>query len=121
MKHTILATLLVSSLSFVMIQTHAAEPVTIQDRAQVQKQEPIYGSQLMTRKERTEFRTKMRAANTVEEREQIRKEHHEVMQERAKERGVSLPDKPSAKRGKMEYGNRQGGGGGKQSGGGRAR
>ena len=121
MKHALLTSLMVSSLFFVMSQAHAAEPVTDQERVQVQKQEPIYGSQLMTRKERTDFRTKMRAANTVEEREQIRKEHHEAMQERAKERGVSIPDNPPAKGGKMEYGNRKGAGGGKHSGGGRAR
>lgn len=57
-------------------------------------QEQIYGSQLMTRQERLEHRAKLRAAKTAEEREQIRKEHHERMQQRAKERGVSLPEMP---------------------------
>ncbi|MDE3010561.1 MAG: hypothetical protein KGI67_06695 [Pseudomonadota bacterium] len=52
----------------------------------------VYGSQLMTAQERQEFRTRMRAAKTVEERARIREEHHAAMQERAKERGVTLPD-----------------------------
>ena len=55
---------------------------------------PIYGSQLMTPEERAEHRAKMRAAKTREEREKIRAEHHQAMQERAKERGVTLPDSP---------------------------
>ena len=56
--------------------------------------EPIYGSQLMTRQERMEHRTKMNAAKSVQERDQVRLEHHEQMKLRAKERGVSLPDAP---------------------------
>ena len=61
------------------------------------RQEQIYGSQLMTQEERAEYRAKMRAAETYEEREQIRKEHHELMKERAKERGVTMPDEPPAR------------------------
>ena len=70
-----------------------------QERAQesVQKQEQIYGSQLMTQQERAEYRAKMSTANTAEEREQIRKEHHERMKERAAERGVTLTEEPPAK------------------------
>jgi hypothetical protein len=56
--------------------------------------DPVYGSQLMTNQERIQYRNRMRAAKTVEEREQIRLEHHKQMQERAKERGVTLPDVP---------------------------
>ena len=67
------------------------------DRDRLQKQEPIYGSQLMTQQERNEYRARMRAAKTVQEREQIRKEHHEQMKVRAKERGVTLPDEPPAR------------------------
>jgi len=54
----------------------------------------IYGSQLMTQQERNEYRARMRAAKTEQEREQIRNEHHKQMQVRAKERGVTLPDVP---------------------------
>lgn len=77
-----------------------------QDRIQSQTQERIYGSQLMTRQERVEYRARMRAAKTAEEREQIRLEHHKQMQERARERGVTLPDMPPA------YGGGMGPGGG---------
>ena len=55
---------------------------------------PIYGSQLMTQQERIEHRNKLRAAKTVEERDQVRLQHHEQMQLRAKEKGVTLPDAP---------------------------
>lgn len=69
---------------------------------------PIYGSQLMTNQERIEHRNKLRVAKTAEEREQVRLQHHEQMQLRAKEQGVSLPDTPPA----------QGGGQGRRMGGG---
>ena len=68
---------------------------------------PIYGSQIMTPQERAEHRDRMRAARTAEEREQVRAEHHERMVERAKERGVTLPDEPPMRggRGMMGPGN----------------
>lgn len=87
-----------------------------QVRAQDQTQTSIYGSQLMTPQERTEYRSKMRAAKTAEEREQIRNEHHEQMKVRAKERGVSIPDEPPVRGGGMGSG--MGGGGGMGPGGG---
>jgi uncharacterized protein HemX len=86
-------------------------------------QETIYGSQIMTQQERTEYRSRMRAANTAEEREQIRKEHHERMKERAKTQGVTLPDEPPAGGGgRGPGGGGMGpGGGGMGPGGGRGR
>lgn len=63
-----------------------------QDKARVQDR--IYGSQLMTDAERSEYRAKMRSLKTKEERDALRAEHHKLMQERAKERGVTLPDIP---------------------------
>lgn len=98
-------TLLLSTLAFALLLPagHALAA------GQAQDQEPIYGSQLMTQQERIEQRDKMRAAKNVEEREQIRKEHHERMKERAKERGVALPDEPTARGG----GRGPGGGGGR--------
>ncbi|UCV28012.1 hypothetical protein [Ferribacterium limneticum] len=63
--------------------------------------EPIYGSQMMTKQERMEHRTKMNAAKTAQEREQVRLEHHEQMKLRAKERGVTLPDDPPQQGGGM--------------------
>jgi hypothetical protein len=68
-----------------------AKDQTAQDARQ---NEQIYGSQLMTDRERTEYRNKMQAATNDEEREKIRSEHHALMQERAKARGVALPDMP---------------------------
>ncbi len=56
--------------------------------------EPIYGSQLMTRQERIEHRNTLRQLKTQEERNAYRLEHHQKMQERAKARGVQLPDSP---------------------------
>ena len=83
--------------------------VTTTSFAQTPQQETIYGSQLMTQKERREYRLQLREAKTAEQREQIRAEHHKKMQERAKERGVKLPDLPPAQG--MHKGMGPGGGG----------
>lgn len=66
-----------------------------------QEQDRIYGRQMMTSEEITEYRNTMRAAKTAEEREKIREEHHQKMVARAKERGVTLPDEPPARPGRM--------------------
>lgn len=75
----------------------AADQDQSQKTTKTQEQEQVYGSQIMTQQERTEYRDKMRAAKTVEEREQIRKEHHALMKERAKAKGITLPDEPPAR------------------------
>lgn len=80
----------------------AAEQVPVQEKAQTQKQ--VYGSQLMSKQERAEHRAKMRAAKSAEEREQVRKEHHERMKERANAQGLTLPDEPPARGGGMGFG-----------------
>ena len=59
-------------------------------------QQPVYGSQLMTEQERLEQRQRMRNATSPEEREQIRLEHHQRMQERARQQGVTLPEQAPA-------------------------
>ena len=66
------------------------------EEAQVQQQtrQTIYGSQLMTPQERMEYRTRMRSLKTRQEREAFRLQHHKEMQERARERGMQLPDMP---------------------------
>lgn len=64
---------------------------------ETQAKESVYGSQLMTQKERTEYRSKMRDAKSAKEREKIRAEHHEQMKVRAKEKGVTIPDEPPAR------------------------
>lgn len=60
-------------------------------------EEPIYGRQLMTQQERREYREQMRSAKSWEEREQLRRAHHERMRERARAKGVPLSDPPPAR------------------------
>jgi hypothetical protein len=50
----------------------------------------IFGYQLMTERERNEYRERLRAAASDEELSRIRREHRERMQSRARERGVTL-------------------------------
>ena len=52
----------------------------------------VYGYQLMTPEERTAYQEKMRAATTWEERQKIRDEHRALMDQRAKEKGVTLAE-----------------------------
>ena len=128
MKRPISVSVLAGALAVLAGPLFAADQVRDQKqdqtKTQAQDQERIYGSQLMTQKERSAYRARMRAAKTVEEREQIRNEHHALMQQRAKERGVTLPDMPPAGGGMMGPGGgmRQGGGmgpgGGMRQGGG---
>jgi len=77
--------------------------------AYAQDTAPIYGSQLMTRQERIEYRNQMRTLKTQEERNTFRLEHHKKMQERAQEKGLTLPEAPPAGGGGMGPG--RGGGG----------
>ena len=81
-------------------------------------EDQIYGSQLMTQQEREEHRTKMQSMKTKEERERYRMEHHKKMQERAKQQGMTLPDKPPSSGSGMSGGGGFGGGWGSGSGGG---
>lgn len=105
-KRILIITILAAALSFPAMFTAAEE-----------QQEQIYGSQLMTQQERTEYRARIRAAKTTEEREQIRNEHHELMKERAKTRGVTLPDEAPAAGSGIGPGGSMPGGGGMESGG----
>lgn len=98
-------------------QTKDQDRDRTQNRIQDRTQDKVFGSQLMTKQERNEYRSKMRAAKTAQEREQIRAEHHERMQVRAKERDVTLPDDPPARGGGMGAGG--GGAGGGMGGGGK--
>lgn len=91
------------------------------EQVQADAQDHVYGSEIMTQQERNEFRTKMQSAKTAQEREKIRSEHHEDMKERAKERGVKLPDEPPVRGGGMGAGQGVGAGQGMGGGGGRNR
>ena len=86
-----------------------------QDRDRLRDRDQIYGSQLMTQQERAEYRANMRNKKTQQEREAYRFEHHKQMQERARERGLELPDTPPAVGEGRGVGGRKGtGGGGRQ-------
>jgi hypothetical protein len=52
----------------------------------------IYGGHLMTKKERAEHREKMMSLKTIEERDAFRAQHHQLMLDRARERGVKLAE-----------------------------
>lgn len=121
MKRVLMVSAVVAVLSGSAGLALAADPEPAQLKAQTQKQEQVYGSQLMTQQERNEYHARIRAAKNARERERIRLEHHKAMQERARERGLTLPDMPPAGGG-MGSGDRMGpGGGGMGSGGGRGR
>lgn len=112
--------LTMTALTSVLVFTAGSAPAEDQDRTRQQDQtkdriqdrtqDRIYGSQMMTPQERQEFRSRMRSANTDQEREQIRAEHHERMKVRAKERGVTIPDEPPARGSGMGPGSGMGGG-----------
>lgn len=75
-------------------------------------EEQTYGRQLMTEQERNEHRLKMQSMKTKEARERYRMEHHEKMQERAKQQGVTLPEAPMPRGNGMRDGSGMGGGSG---------
>jgi hypothetical protein len=101
-----------------MTQDRLHDATQDQDRLQDrdQTQDRVYGWQLMTEEERVAHRAKMRSMTTAQEREQYRLEHHKKMQERARERGVTLPEEPGPV-GKGMQGGGMGPGGGMGSGG----
>ncbi|HUW00347.1 MAG TPA: hypothetical protein VMV88_09330 [Gallionella sp.] len=80
-------------------QTRLLDRDQTKDQIRDRTGDRIYGSQLMTREERNQYRKQIRAAKTAKERERIRAEHHERMKVRAKERGMTLPDNPPARGG----------------------
>jgi hypothetical protein len=75
-------------------QMQSPDPMPMRD--QVQDRERIYGYELMTPQERSEYQAHMRTLKTEQEREAYRKEQHEKMQERARAQGKTLPDMPPA-------------------------
>jgi hypothetical protein len=115
MKRTqaIVATLVCSLMLPTSFALAAGQSDDAQEKVEKQQQEQIYGSQMMSEQERHEYRARMHAAKTQQEREQIRLEHHERMQERAKAMGMSLPDTPPPTGGGMGQGMGHGMGGGK--------
>src|SRR5690606_38045908 len=59
-----------------------------------QDDDAVFGRQLMTQEELQQHRQTMQSLETREERQQYRQEHHQRMLERARERGVTLPEEP---------------------------
>lgn len=112
-RKPVIAVVLVSSLLLPSGFVLAAQQETERERLQVQEREHLYGSQIMTEQERNEYRARIGAAKTQEQREQIRMQHHERMRERAQEQGLSLPDAPPLKGGGMMQGEGVGGGKGR--------
>ena len=64
---------------------------TVQQQDRDQLRDQVFGWDLMTAEERMKHRQTMRNMKTREEREAYRMEHHKMMQERARQRGVTLP------------------------------
>ncbi len=112
-RKTLVLSALVSAWSLSAGYALAGDPQTAKETVQAPTQEQVYGSQLMTQEEQMAYRSQMRATKTTQERDQLRKEHHEQMQERAKARGLTLPAEPLARGSGMGPG-----GGGMGSGGG---
>jgi len=74
----------------------AQKPSHDEDRA---RDSDICGYQLMTERERAQYRERVQRSGGGEELERIRNEHEEEMQARARERGVVLScDKPGETR-----------------------
>lgn len=87
-RHLVMTTALAFALLVPAVAT--AQPATTDGP-------PVYGSQLMNEQERLEHQQRMRNAASDEERQQIRAEHHNRMQERARQQGVTLPEEPPAR------------------------
>jgi hypothetical protein len=93
---------LITTFIFFVMSLSPLNTIWAQDQGQ-----QVYGWQLMTAEERAKHRQTMRSLNTFEEREAYRLEHHKMMQQRAHEKGITLPDAP------MQRGKGMGPGGGR--------
>lgn len=70
-------------------RTQDRDQLYIQDRDQLRDRD-IYGSQLMTRQERRDYRNRIGEMNTVQEWARFRAQHQAEMQSRARDHGVDL-------------------------------
>jgi len=110
--------ILAGSIILVAGQTQAQDKTQDKTKDQTQDQtrarDQIYGSQLMTQQERIEHRNNLQNMKTQQERDAYQFEHHKRMQERAKEKGITLPDEPMGRPGgrDMRPGSGMGPGGG---------
>ncbi len=82
-------------LAFAAFSVQAAdEPAKAPAPQKKQVRQQVYGSQMMTPQERIEYRNKMRAAKSPDEQQQICEDHHAQMQDRARAKGMTLPEPP---------------------------
>jgi hypothetical protein len=63
-----------------------------QERDRQREREQIYGYSLLSQEELNRYRERLRVATNDQQREQIRAEHQNEMQERARARGVTLQE-----------------------------
>ena len=71
-------------------QTKSREQAQVRTQERASKREIIPGSELMTSKEREDYRRRYAAAKTEAEKEKVRADHIKAMQERARLRGLQL-------------------------------
>jgi hypothetical protein len=95
MKRSIAVSAVAISIGLVAGFAWPADPVAPRGDVKSEDHEPIFGGRMMTAQERAEYHAKMRAATTVAERKRVRKEQHDAMMARAKERGVTIVEEPS--------------------------
>jgi hypothetical protein len=89
MRTTTMAAAIAAAMMTMTVTLFAAEHPS---GAPAGRSEPIYGYRMMNDQERNEYREKMRNAGNPDERQAVREEHHKLMEARAKERGVTMPE-----------------------------
>ena len=80
-------------------QSQSREQAQARTQERAGKREIIPGSELMTAKEREDYRRRYAAAKTDPEREKVRSDHIKAMEERARLRGLRLDLPPPPKGG----------------------
>lgn len=90
---TLISIIAGASMMMVSNPIFAEDQDKTQDKTQTQLEDMpmVYGSQLMTQQERVQYHQQYFALKTEQEREQFRDLHHQQMQARANEQGVTLP------------------------------
>ena len=86
---TLLAAVIAAAMMTMTVSLFAAEQPSA---STARKSEPIYGYRVMNDQERNDYRERMRNARSPVERQSIRNEHRKLMEARAKERGITLPE-----------------------------
>ena len=86
---------------------HDQDRTQDRDRLHDQDGQTIYAAELMTPAERNAYMAHMRSLKTLQERNAYREQHRTEMQQRARERGVTIP--PDNGQGTQQQGNGNGG------------